>query len=1226
MQEYPEGERIIKALHYHDSELWIGTLGSILKVTRDKAGNAVITPVEIIDNRLKDVKDMHITSITHDSQGNILFGSRHGIYSKSENESVFTLAKKNSFVERIIADKTGNIWVVSRDGIYCYPVLQQQMKNYFSEPVIVRDSGFQQVQFRSIIPVTENLLAAISDSDVFFIRIQNNVISLEKIRFSDPRFFENNRLKSIMADHTLNIWLTSAMDGVARFDLNDKKIYKYPLLKQNAPEKNFIQAIVKDNRNRLWIGSREGCFLIDLQKRETKRIGVFNGYIMGLLKDREGNIWCTSFDGIHYFPDANENQGIPLLKHPRIPDTVFGFDGPYELCEDSRNGIIWIGIRSGLLQIRKTKGDFAFKHYEKQQYGISNISNITTLYPDSVNNVMLIGTTSAGVYEAGLTDRGDIESIRTLRKQLPDDKNNHIWKLFKASDGTIYEGTDSGLNKIVKDTAGYCETRIETGDLRLRTYKIAGIVEDHKKNLWLSTGAGLLSYNPVTGEVKEFLDSDGLASRILTEGTFYDEDTEQLFLGSVKGLNIIELSSLKDNETAPVTVIHNLKINNKPVYPGVPFNNHLILTEALSYTPAVRLRHDENNFSVDFASLHYSNPQKNRFRYKLEGLHEEWINIGNSHTANFTNLSPGNYTLWVKSANADGIWEKEPARLLITITPVCWRTTGACIIYAITFAVIAVFTCRYITKKRIYKQQLFIEQLENRKKIEISEIKLKYHTNITHELRTLLSLIVAPVEELVAKSCNDEFVRSRLRSIRTNTNRLLELIGQMLDYRKVITGNYTLRIKKHNLYKKLRSIKDDFSNLALLKNIMFELYYDSSIDYCWCDIEIVGKICYNLLSNAIKYTPEGGKIYMYVSTNADYSRVTLSVEDTGTGIDENETGKIFERFYQVPDSPGGTGIGLHICKHLINLHNGTINVKSRKNEGSIFTVEFPITPDAYPVDCVFSDTAGSATEQIADKPVLYSDVEEVPPLILVIEDNNELRKYIVSLLSGNAKAIEAENGEAGYNLAVNNIPDLIVSDIMMPVMDGIELTRKCKNNLLTSHIPVILLTAKDTVESEIEGLQYGADDYICKPFNPQSLKLKIKNLIRLTRKDRKEDLKEKPSLNERDQSFITGFEKIVLENLSAPDFNMDALCRIMGVSRMQIYRKTMAILHKKPSQFIKEIKMKEAFKRIKIQGYNISETMNETGYTNYTHFTRLFVEINGITPRKLLGLKEDPSK
>ena len=1212
-----KGYQDIRCLDLHNETLWVGSVGGLSRIVFTEDNEIKITPF-ILKGITGGIKRQLVLSIGHDTQGNTIVSTEDGLYCKAPNENQFTLMSEMLSFRQIIQDKRGNLWGVSHQSLYFYPA-QQQGKGYLSSPrrfsIDMPDVG----EIKSILPINEQLAIVGTSKKLFFLRLNDNPVTFEEITVSHPGFFENNELKSLMLDNSMNVWISSSMDGVARFDLNEKKIYPYPLGEGKTLDKLFVQAMTQDSRNRLWVGSGSGCFILDNTQRKSKKIEAFGNQVYGLLTDYESNVWGTSLYDIHFFPQGDETKMISIKNHPQLPPDVI-LEGPYSLCEDIRNRAVWVGLRSGILQIKHHKGDFSFEFHKKDLFSKPYFSNVTKLFLDVEHNLLLIGTTTDGLYKVHLSENGSLLHAETDQIK----EKEHIWTIFKASNGQIYVGTDTGLKLLVIDKSRHCQLNlISNKDERLQTYKITSIIEDDDRNLWLSTGFGLISYNLDTEEIRQYENTDGLSSKILTEGALYDSNTKTLYVGSIKGVNVVELNSLYTNEIPPTTVIRDIKINNTSIHPNVPFNKRIFLSQSLLFTKAIKLKHFENNITISFASLHFSNPNQNRFQYKLKGFSEEWLETNDGHTATFTNLPSGVYTFMVKSSNPDGVWEEEPAQMGIHISPAPWNTVWAFCIYVIVIALILFFIYKYLDDKRKHKHELSLKQLEHQQKLEIAEVKLKYHTNITHELRTPLSLIIAPVDELITNSYNDKFLNSRLQIIKSNADRLIHLINQFLDFRKIINEKYELRIKKINMYDALLFVKKNFSASATPKEISLELFYDMTFNDCWCDIEIVNKVCYNLLSNAIKYTPNKGKISIYATTNPDNSILYLSIEDTGCGIEEKELDKIFHRFYQVPGAVGGSGIGLDLCRQLTTIHHGQIKVKSRPGEGTIFTVELPITREAYSDDEVFEEEPESLpVNQIEEDAEMQGITNK--PLILLVEDNFELRSYMSSLLADNAKILVAENGEEGYKMAFNHIPDIIVSDIMMPVMDGIELTQKCKNEMITSHIPIILLTAKDGINSEIEGLTYGADDYIRKPFNPTTLKLKINNFIKLTRKREDADTKEEPvkNLNEREQEFLNTFEKIILDNISTTEFGVDDICRLMYISRMQLYRKMSMIINKKPSQYIREIKMKKAYELIREKGYNITETMYAVGYTSHTHFSRLFSEVNGETPRKLLGMKE----
>jgi ligand-binding sensor domain-containing protein/DNA-binding NarL/FixJ family response regulator len=1212
----------ISCLYKSESSLWIGTTNGPHRLDFTPDGEAVITHYQLLGAKNNEESMQYIVTLMDDNFGNIIAGTMKGLYQKKVNEDEFKPVpgmEKN--IKQVLKDMVGNLWILSKSDIYFYSTASQKIQNYLSNPTVLNFTSPD--PNRKIIPVSENLLILATDRSVFWVRQNYNIYEFEEIFFSKNSFFSNNRLKALLVDQSMNVWLTSQMYGIARFDLNAKSIYEYPLNHAIAGDKNFIQTIIRDSKDRIWIGSSNGVFIKDPNKETTVKLDKINDMVYGIVEDKYQNLWITSFYDLHYIPKGNIKNIKKIDNKYNLPENVYPFDGPYAICQDTIRDIIWVGMRSGILQIKQSRnGRLNFHLKDIQPYeAFRTVNNVTILHYNDKNNSLLIGTKNAGLLQAELSDEGNIVKVATIGN-VSKEKEEHIWSMLESSGNAIYVGTDSGLKKLIRDAGGNFDLiPVDSDDSRLQSYKIVSIVEDNDRNLWLSTSLGLLRYSPKSKQVIQYFYTDGLITNILSEGTLYDSKKNILYLGTINGINVVDLSSLNINNVAPITQFNALRVNNKMILPGEEFNGRILLENAIESTDRIELKYNENNFTVEFASLHFSNPSKNLFSYRLQGFSDEWTEVSNNvRSATYTNLPSGKYTLLVKSSNGDGVWNESPKNLAIVIKPALWNTIWAYCLYTVVIILILYFSYKYYNDRQKIKNALFFEQIEHKKEIEIAEEKLKYHTNITHELRTPLSLIIAPTNELLHKSYKDEFLNSQLNIIQNNANRLLQLLNQFLDFRKVLNGKYSLNVSKENVLLLLGEIKNYFSGTAKQKNISIELYNDMSTSFCWCDKEIITKICSNLLSNAIKYTPDRGKILMYLSQNNDNSKLYISVEDTGIGIEEKEQSKIFNRFYQVSGSIGGTGIGLNLSQQLAFIHKGYISVKSRVGEGSIFTLEIPINRNEYEDETVVN------TLPEVDEKYIEPETENVEiktkPMILIVEDNYELRDYISKLLKEEAIVLIAGNGEEGYNMAVNNIPDLIVSDIMMPVMDGIEMTSKCKEDIRTSHIPIILLTAKETHENEIEGLSYGADDYIIKPFNTQILKLRIKKLLKLTRKEIEEVNKGKRKLNEREQQFLKTFENMVFDNISSPEFGIDEMCKVMAMSRMQLYRKMAAIINKKPSQYVKELKMKKAYELIKEKGMNITEAMYEVGYSNYSYFSKKFTEVNSISPREVLGMKK----
>jgi signal transduction histidine kinase/DNA-binding response OmpR family regulator/ligand-binding sensor domain-containing protein len=1215
-------ENQISCLHKTEVGLWIGTSDGPLLLTFSENNEATITRYKLTGNKNNGTILQQVLTITNDDLGNIIAGTAKGLYWKRVNEEDFKpVQTMDKNIKYVMKDEVGNIWVLSDTKIYFYSVSVQKMQNYLANPYILDFKSPD--ENRRIISVNENLLILATTKKVFWVRHNYNNYFFEEITFSKNNFFENNNLKTLMLDKSMNVWLTSLMDGVARFDLNAKSIYRYPLNHPQAEDKNFIQTIIVDSKNRMWIGLGNGLFVKEKNNGKTIKIERIDEIVYGVLEDKHNNIWITTLHNIYFAPQGNINQIKKLNEKYNLPKNIYPFNGPYAICQDKKRDIIWIGMRSGILQINNTGGEPVFCLNDIQPYeSLHAINNITLIHFDENANSLLIGTKNAGILFANLSDIGDVEKIIPLDPLQLKEKEEHIWSMLKTSDNSVYIGTDSGLKKLTTDSVGNFQLGYIEGDSRLRTYKIVAIIEDNDQNLWLSTGMGLLRYSPKDGRVTQFFNTDGLNTNILSEGSMFDSKNNILYLGSIDGINIVDLSSLNENIIAPETQFTSLSVNNSTILLREKYNGRVIMESSIESTEKIVLKYNENNFTLEFASLHFSNPSKNSFFYKLQGFNNNWIYVNNEvRSATFTNIPSGKYTLLVKSANGDGVWS-ESRSLDITIKPAPWNTIWAYLFYITTIAILLYLIYKYVNDRRKIKNELFLKQIEHKKEIEITEAKLMYHTNITHELRTPLSLIIAPVNELLNKSYNDKYLNTQLNVIKNNANRLMQLINQFLDFRKIVNEKYTLNIRKENISVILDDIKNYFLSIAIQKKINIEYYNDLSSIYCWCDKEIITKICSNLLSNAIKYTDNQKRISIYAYQNHDNSKLYISIEDTGIGIEEKEFDKIFNRFYQIPGTLGGSGVGLNLSQQLALIHKGNISVKSRIGEGSIFTLEIPVGRNEY------KEYEIKDSQPEADDNAITVDNEspmtepQTKPIILVVEDNYELLDYMEKLLKENATVLMAKNGEEGYNMALNNIPDMIVSDIMMPVMDGIEMTKKCKENIATSHIPIILLTANVTQECEIEGLSYGADDYITKPFNAQILKLRIKNLLKLTQKEVKNINEGKAELNEKERLFLEKFESVVLENISKTEFGIEDICKTMYVSRMQLYRKMAAIIGKKPSQYLKEIKMKKAYELLKGKGLNITEVMYEVGYFNYSYFSNRFTEVNGISPREVLGMKK----
>jgi signal transduction histidine kinase/DNA-binding response OmpR family regulator len=678
-------------------------------------------------------------------------------------------------------------------------------------------------------------------------------------------------------------------------------------------------------------------------------------------------------------------------------------------------------------------------------------------------------------------------------------------------------------------------------------------------------------------------------------------------------------------------------------------NGRVILKRSLLLTKEITLTHGDKNFSVEFAALHYSNPKGNRYKYKLENYDNDWISTdAYTRRASYSDLPANTYYLKVLASNSDGCWSVEPAVLKIIVLPPWWLTWWAYFIYFTIIGLIFFFSYQYIVSKIQFRNQLLIEQLKVEKEKELAQMKMQFFTNVSHEFRTPLSLIVDPLERLIREKIPQPKAQNYYTLMYKNAQRLLNLINQLLDFRKIESGNLQLKLSVHDIVPFIKNIAEAFEFHASQRNIQF--LFNTTLESLPLvfDPEKLDKIIYNLLSNAFKYTSDGGKIELdFYQTQSEPDEngfvdfVVIKVSDNGIGISPSYLDKIFDVFYQVDDDgnkPRGTGIGLALTKELVKLHKGKIAVKSEVGKGSLFVVFLPIIP--YQEDIIIPvseknkeknyvlDHANSdllLEEDVSLTPQTNIDTgENHQPLILIVDDNNDVRAYLRSNLEDTYQIMEAKHGAEGVARAIELVPDLIISDIMMPGIDGIELCRKLKTDEHTSHIPIILLTARQSDEYKIEGYETGADAYITKPFNTAILQSRIKNLL-----DSRQRLRElfskgsslevkKIAINVTDEAFINKVLKLIEENMSETNFDTDALAGKLRMSRSQLYRKIKALTNQTVHDFISTFRMNKAAELLLNGELSISEVAYKVGYTLHTNFTRSFVKQFGETPSKYI--------
>lgn len=757
---------------------------------------------------------------------------------------------------------------------------------------------------------------------------------------------------------------------------------------------------------------------------------------------------------------------------------------------------------------------------------------------------------------------------------------------------------------------------------------IYGILPDDFNTIWLSTNNGLSRLDLSTKMFSNFDVSDGLVSNEFNYGAFTKLNNGELMFGGASGITYFNPNDIIENAFVPPVSITSFLVNNKSM---------LVDNDQ----KGVELKYDQNTVNFNFVALSFSQPNKNQYAYKLEGFDKDWINIGNNKSATYTNLDSGNYIFKVKAANNDGLWNEEGTSMALIIKPAPWLTWWAYVIYTLLLLALLLMIRKYSLIRLHEKNELKWERQEKERIEEINQMKLRLFTNVSHDFRTPLTLIIGPLERMLHKKIGNTYIQRQHEIMHRNASVLLQLINQLLDFRKSESGHLKLTASKGDIVPFIENVKMSFDELARLKGIDYQFHCEEESIELWFDKIDLKKVIYNLLSNAFKFTPLDGQISINVSRGTKKKSklsskefLRIEVKDSGRGVPKENLKFIFDRFYQLgrdDTTRSGTGIGLALTKSIVELHHGKIKAKSKEGEGTTFIVQLPMGNTHLSAKDIIKEeddnTLGSFYLNSPDymiKDMLptepdenFEEAESSPSgvTILVVEDNIEVRLFIKSIFEWDYDVLEAEHGEMAVDIANNHKVDLIISDVMMPKMDGIELCKNIKGNISTSHIPVILLTAKTAESAQKQGYQTGADAYITKPFDATILEMKVNNLLktrkRLIEKFKKDLILEpsKPELNSPDETFLQKAIDLVEAHINDSEYSINDFVNEMGMSRSALYRKLKALTDQSITEFIRTIKLKRAGQLILQTDLNISEIAFDLGFNDLKHFRKSFQKL-----------------
>jgi signal transduction histidine kinase/ligand-binding sensor domain-containing protein/AraC-like DNA-binding protein len=1031
-----------------------------------------------------------------------------------------------------------------------------------------------------------------------------------------------NYLLCVTEDKSGEIWVGTEFAGISKISLNDYPFrILYPTPGETGNRNNAVRLIYEDAQGRFWMGTRNGYLHIyDSVFHKIKSHKIESSLPFCLTEDTAGNIWLgTRGSGLFVFPPSGDAPARRFHLH-NIARQNSTSDNVFDILRDTKNRMWVASFGGGLHYADLNEPEITFHHINARTV---NQDMVRIIVQDRTGLIWTGTNEGVNVFNPDELIR-DSERYINLHFDVKSDRslsNNEVKAIFEDSKGRLWFGTTGGgLNLLVReDPLGKSWFKHYTAANGLSNELIQTILEDDEGYIWVSTegGSGISRFNPETERFENFSFSGGKQAAPFNDASGWKTRNGELMFGSYSGVYIFNPSQIKyDSSTQPV-VITGLKINGVDARPG---QERSPLTESIALTKFLRLKHGQNSFDIEFAMLNYRSPDFNQYAYYLDGYEETWNPPGRHNIAIYRNVPPGTYVFRVKGCNSLGVWTDSETELLVTIVPPFWKSFWAYVIYLVLIFFATLFAVRLIMK---------INRLNTDVKVEhqLTEYKLRFFTNISHEFRTPLTIIRGSIENLTAMHDVPAAASRQVRQLAKSSSRLLRLIDQLLEFRHLQNKGLELKVERTEAVSFFYDIYRMFEEMAEKKTIEFIFKSGLPAKEMLLDRSKFDKIAYNLLSNAMKHTPECGIVLMRLMFSEADDRLTLSVSDSGAGVPKEKRSSLFVRFAQLDRTSGGTGIGLHLTAELAAVHKGKVEYSDSELGGACFSVSVPLSEANYGsheiVETQFMTkyvNASADTEQETEASPLNKSFRNYK--LLVIEDDDEVRDYIRSQLDGLFTLCMARDGGEGLEKAVREQPTLIVCDVMMPGIDGFEVTRHLKNDFLTSHIPVILLTAHSSEAHQLEGIEAGADSYIIKPFSVRYLIARIAKLIE-QRETLQRKFEQEPGetgyllrCTEKDKEFIDNIHHLIEQNIGNIDFSVDDFARSAGMGRTNFYKKVKGLTDHSPNEYVRIIRMKKAAELLATTSLNISEISYKVGINDPFYFSKCFKAQFGRSPSR----------
>lgn len=1251
-----------------DGVLWVQfkqkTCYAVLKENVDEMEFHVLltedveSPVEKLGNRiLIKQKDVFLLS------SQVLYSLNYKIIEGQITALNFTPTKNTNFISQL-SGPNGKVWELHKGKI----IYKDNSKLNLTKNINNLSNRF------GVLDRNNNLWCVI-DEKLSNVSKSGEALIVKTIDFEKLEFvgLKNNSINSVFVDRTGNLWVGSNGGGIYKKTNNDyqfkhfrKKNYKGSL------SSNKIRSLHEDQFGNLWIGTELGG--LNFLSKSSTNYNTFESFTFSknengltsnnifsisenIIDENQSILWFSTESGGLNKLVINKNDASKDFKFEKFNNPVN--DGSnvktlaiHSIFSEGKNRL-WIGYYGSGLGLAEwdtpeSKPYFSFINPDDKKIQFPG-KIIRDIYRDA-SGVLWI-TTNNGLNKL-IENSTDITKsyFKSYRYDSSNDTSigsDYTLQIFESTNKTLWIGTiGGGLNKLIRNkersVVGF--KRYNTQNKQFPNDVINSIQEDDNGFLWVGTNTGLVKFDPKKESFKTYSTNE-LQNPEMSEISALKRKNGELVFGGVNGINVFTSKSNKKSNIAPRTLITDFSIMYEPVKPLQVINNKVILDQGIAHTDHITLDANINNFSFSFSSLHFNDSRFNKYKYILEGFDENWIETSSDfRVAKYTNIKPGDYVFKVYGSNNKGVWSEKPAKVNLTLLPPWYFTLWAKTLYFLSFILIFYLLSRISVIQIKRKRKLEFNRLEKEKEKEINKVKLEFFTNISHELRSPLTLILGPAEKLI-KQGEKLQKKEKLRLYRTmqrNSDYILGLIKQLLDFRKLEQGEIKLKCTHINLVNLIQKVTEQFQTKAEQEKLNLDYDFNKNKIFAWIDATIIEKILHNLLSNAIKFTPKGGNITIGVRELSlqksiyPEGHIEIQVEDNGIGIASSDVKTIFNRFYQSDNQNKkneGFGIGLSFSHNLAKLHGGEIKVKSQLKKGSCFTLLIPL-----------GNSHLSNEQMIENNEIIVSKVEhhdnldlvndqqkdssghKNKPSLLIIEDNLEIYHYLTSELSQHYLTIGSTDGKQGIDLAFEKLPDIIISDIMMPGTNGIEVSKTLKNNIKTSHIPIILLSARANDESKIEGLKSGADVYLTKPFSLEVLKTQLTSLLNNRKIIHNEfkNLNFEPSkieISSMDEVFVENIINIIKDNIDNSNFTVQEFSNLSGMSRTTFFNKVKSITGLKPTEFLRNYRLKLAAQFLS-KGYSVKEAMYKTGFNTPSYFSQSFKVLFKMTPTEFIKQKK----